>query len=142
MADRPMIRTTALALVLTFPALGALAQDWALDGIDPVAYGTQGAAVPGRSDIVTLWRGKTWHFLSEQNRNLFEANPRAYAPALGGLCVVALSEGRSEPGNPRYFAVVDQKTYLLRSRKAKERFLADPQHILEQAKAVWVRLKQ
>lgn len=80
--------------------------------------------------------------MSEQNRNLFEANPRAYAPALGGLCVVALSEGRSEPGNPRYFAVVDQKTYLLRSRKAKERFLADPQHILEQAKAVWARLKQ
>lgn len=135
-----MIRAVPFALSLCLLTPQAHAQDWALDGMDPVSYETENAAIPGRSDIVTFWRGKAWHFASEDNRNLFEANPRAYAPGLGGLCVVALSEGRSEPGNPRYFVVIGQRTYLLRSEQARERILADPRHILMRAKAVWTRL--
>lgn len=135
-----MIRPVALALILTFPALTALAQDWALDGMDPVSYARDGAAVPGRSDIVTMWRGKAWHFATEHNRNMFEADPKAYAPGLGGFCVVALSEGRSEPGNPRFFAVIGQRTYLMRSERARARFMADPQQVLARAKATWKRL--
>lgn len=135
-----MIRLITAVLTLCLTAPIARAQDWALDGMDPVSYGTENAAIPGRSDIVTFWRGKAWHFASESNRNLFEANPRAYAPGLGGLCVVALSEGRSEPGNPRYFVVIGQRTYLLRSEQARRRILADPQRILMRAKAVWTRL--
>ncbi len=134
-----MIRLAALLILLALPG-PVLAQDWALDGMDSVSYSRDGAAVPGRSDIVTMWRGKAWHFATEQNRTLFEANPRAYAPGLGGLCVVALSEGRSEPGNPRYFAVIGQRTYLLRSERARQRLLAEPRHILMQAKAVWARM--
>jgi hypothetical protein len=53
---------------------------------------------------------------------------------------VALSEGRSEPGDPRYFVVIGQRTYLLRSEDARERILADPQAILMRAKSVWHRL--
>ncbi|HWL58476.1 MAG TPA: YHS domain-containing (seleno)protein [Paracoccus sp. (in: a-proteobacteria)] len=135
-----MIRLAALLVSLSMPASGAMAQDWALDGMDPVSYGRDNAAVPGRSDIVTLWRGKSWHFANEDNRTLFEANPRAFAPGLNGLCVVALSEGRSEPGNPRHFVIIGHRTYLLRSEAARRRLLADPQHVLMQAKAVWARL--
>lgn len=135
-----MIRPIALALILSLPSAGAQAQDWALDGIDPVSYANEGAAVPGRSDIVTTWRGKAWHFATEQNRNTFEANPKAFAPGFAGLCVVALSEGRSEPGNPRYFAVIDKRTYLMRSEGARARFLAHPTETLSRAKASWARL--
>lgn len=135
-----MIRPILASLMLALPVSAALAQDWALDGMDPVSYGTENAAVPGRTDLVTVWRGQAWHFASEQNRNLFEANPKAYAPGLGGLCVLALSEGRSEPGNPRYFVVIGQRTYFLRSERARERLLADPQQILMRAKAVWARM--
>lgn len=113
---------------------------WALNGMDPVSYGTQNAAVPGRADIVTFWRGQAWHFANEDNRNRFEANPKAFAPGLGGLCVVALSEGRSEPGDPRYFVVIGQRTYLLRSEQARRQILADPQRVLMRAKSVWHRL--
>src|SRR5690606_6525044 len=135
-----MIRPILASLFLFLPANATMAEDWALDGMDPVSYGMENAAVPGRNDLVTVWRGQAWHFASEHNRNLFEANPKAYAPGLGGLCVVALSEGRSEPGNPRYFVVIGQRTYLVRSERARERLLADPQGILMRAKAVWVRL--
>ncbi|WP_245155607.1 YHS domain-containing (seleno)protein [Paracoccus ravus] len=137
---RPMHRLFAfILLILAAPGL-AVAQDWALDGIDPVAYGQADAAVPGRSDIVTLWRGKVWHFSSERNRDTFEANPRSFAPGFGGLCVEALSEGRREPGNPRLFAIIGQRTYLVRSEAAQRRLLADPKGVLMRAKARWLRL--
>ncbi len=135
-----MIRLILASLMFFLPAFPAMAQDWALDGMDPVSYSTDNAAVPGRSDLTTLWRGKSWHFASEHNRSTFEANPVAYAPGLGGLCVVALSEGRSEPGNPRYFLVIGQRTYFLRSERARQRLMADPQHVLMRAKAVWARM--
>lgn len=60
--------------------LAAVAQDWALEGYDPVGYVAQGRPVPGRSDIATMWKGKIWHFASEDNRARFEADPQGYAP--------------------------------------------------------------
>lgn len=141
-----MIRLAILSFstgaCLSLLPLSASAQSWALEGIDAVAYRHQGQAVPGRSDIATQWHGELWYFISEENRAAFEANPNAYAPGLDGLCAMALSEGRSEPGNPRYFVVIDQHTYLLRSAKARQRMLQDPQTILQQAKAVWARHKK
>ncbi|WP_294930803.1 YHS domain-containing (seleno)protein [uncultured Paracoccus sp.] len=125
-------------LLLLAPA--AWAQDWALEGIDPVAYTVQGQAVAGRSDIATRWGGKSWHFATEENRATFESNPRAYAPGLNGLCVVALSEGRAEPGNPRHFVVIGQRTYLVRSENARQRLQQDPRKVLMEAKAIWTRM--
>lgn len=139
-----MIRTvlTRLLCVASFAAspLVAAAQDWALEGIDPVGYGADGAALPGRSDIATTWRGQSWHFVTEQNRDEFESNPRAYAPGLDGLCVVALSEGRSEPGNPRFFVVIGQRTYFVRSARARDLLAREPQKILMEAKARWAQM--
>lgn len=139
-----MIRTltrrfTQIAFLALLP-LAATAQDWALQGIDPVSYAADGKAVPGRSDIVTLWRGEAWHFATEENRSEFEANPRAYAPGLDGLCVVALAEGRSEPGNPRYFVVIGQRTYFVRSERAREALVRNPQKLLMEAKAHWTQM--
>ena len=140
-----MIRTQIIrfapVFLLALPGL-AQAQDWALQGIDPVSYATEARAVPGRGDIVTMWGGKAWHFASEANRESFEANPRAFTPGLQGLCVVALAEGRSEPGDPRYFAVIGQRVYLVRSEQAREKLLSDPKHVLMEAKAAWARMHQ
>ena len=139
-----MIRTalTRLLCVAPFAALplAAVAQDWALEGIDPVGYADEGAALPGRSDIATMWSGKSWHFVTEETRDTFESNPRAYAPGLDGLCVVALSEGRSEPGNPRFFVVIGQRTYFVRSQRARDMLIDDPQKILMEAKAHWAQM--
>lgn len=132
-----MIRTILATLLLSLTAPLAHAQDWALGGMDPVSYGVDNAAVPGRRDLVTLWQGQAWHFASEDNRSTFESNPRAYAPGLNGLCVVALSEGRPEPGNPRYFVVIGKRTYFMRSEAARQKFLADPQRVLRSAEARW-----
>lgn len=122
---------------LTALALPAAAQDsdWALQGNDPVAYFDEGTAESGRSDILLEWRGKVYHFQSEDNMMRFEANPRSYAPQFGGLCVVALSQGREVPGDPQVFAIHDGRLYLMRDPAARAQFLADPDTVIGAARA-------
>ena len=134
------LKTLVLAACLASP-LAAVAQEWALGGYDPVTYVTRNAAVPGEGDISTTWRGKQYHFASEENRALFEANPRAYTPGFDGYCVVALSEGRSEPGDPREFVTIGQRVYLVGSAARKQELLAHPRELLMKAKNMWVKLR-
>lgn len=134
-----ILRTFLFFLLLAMP-LAARAQGWALGGMDPVAYRTQGAAVAGRSDLVTTWAGQNWHFASEENRAAFEANPREFAPGFGGLCPVSLAEGRPQPGDPRVFAIIGERLYLIRSVDARAQLMADPRGILMKAKEAFVAL--
>ncbi|WBU60550.1 YHS domain-containing (seleno)protein [Paracoccus albus] len=120
--------------------LPAFADGWALGGYDPVAYVTRDAAIEGRGDISTSWRGKQYHFVSEENRALFEANPRAYTPGFDGLCVVALSEGRPEPGDPRLFVIIGQRVYLVGSESRRQQLIENPRQLLMKAKNMWVRV--
>lgn len=134
-----ILRTLLLVLLAALP-LPALAEAWALGGMDAVAYRSQGAAVEGRSDVVTNWAGLNWHFASEENRAAFEANPREYAPGFGGLCPVSLVEGRPQPGDPRVFAIIGERLYLIRSVQAREQLLADPRGVLMRAKEAFLAL--
>ncbi len=47
----------------------------AVGGYDPVAYFTEGKPVAGKSGITHSWKGVTWRFASEKNRDLFKAKP-------------------------------------------------------------------
>jgi YHS domain-containing protein len=84
----------------------------AVGGYDPVAYFTEGKPVQGRRDITFAWKGVTWRFASERNRELFKSRPEAYAPQYGGYCAWAVSRGYTAKGDPRYWKVVDGKLYL------------------------------
>jgi YHS domain-containing protein len=84
----------------------------ALGGYDPVAYFTQGKAVAGKRDITFTWKGVSWRFATESNRDVFKENPDAYAPQYGGYCAWAVSRGYTAKGDPRYWKVVDGKLYL------------------------------
>ena len=136
-----MKRTLASLLIwLTLAASPAFAQDWALNGFDPVSYFSVGRAVPGEPDIATRWRGKSWHFSTEENRLKFESNPRAYAPGFGGFCPVSLAEGKRIPGDPRQFVVIGQRIYLLRSASAARQLMADPRGVLTSARRTWMQM--
>ena len=110
-----------------------------MDGFDAVDFLEHGRPVPGRGDIATMWKGQVWHFATEENRSRFEADPRSFAPAFGGLCPVALSEGRRVQGDPRHFVVIDDRLYLVGSARAKQKMRHDPRAILDQAWAEWDR---
>jgi len=84
----------------------------ALGGYDPVAYFTESRAVAGKRDITFKWKGVTWRFATESNRDIFKEKPDAYAPQYGGYCAWAVSRGYTAKGDPRYWKVVDGKLYL------------------------------
>ncbi|MEL6203980.1 MAG: YHS domain-containing (seleno)protein [Pseudomonadota bacterium] len=94
---------------------------FAVSGYDVVAYwGLEQAAVgeaqpegvPGRADITAEYNGSTWAFSTEENRELFLANPAQYAPQYDGHCAYGVSKGGKVPGNPNLWRIVDDKLYL------------------------------
>lgn len=137
-AMKHVVLTMLLCLTTAVPVV---AQEWALDGYDVVSYTRSGHPAPGRSDISTMWKGRQWHFASEENRARFESDPRSYVPGFGGLCPVSLSEGRRREGDPRHFVIIGKRLYLMRSQDAEREIMSAPRAILMRAKKNWVKLR-
>ncbi len=98
----------------------------AIDGYDPVAYFTEGAAVEGSDDHVYRWRDGNWHFASRANLDEFAANPEKYAPQYGGWCAYAMSDkGRTVRIDPEAWVIHDNKLYLNYSKKVQNVWLED-----------------
>lgn len=112
----------------------------AIGGYDAVAYFTEGLAVPGRPDIQLEWKGTIWRFVSEANRDRFEANPRAYAPQYGGYCAYALSRGYLDRADPRAWKIVNGKLYLVHSFEMFRIWARDIPGNLALAEANWPML--
>jgi len=102
----------------------------AVGGYDPVAYFTEGKPVEGKSAITHQWKGVTWRFASEKNRDLFKAKPEAYAPQYGGYCAWAVSQGYTAKGDPNHWKIVDGKLFLNYNAKVQGDWEKDvPGHI-------------
>ena len=104
----------------------------AVSGYDPVAYFTQNAAVKGKKEFEYEWQDAVWRFSSEENKALFVESPEAYAPQFGGYCAYAVGLGKTAPGDPIQFSIVDEKLYLNYSSKTRvlwedqrDQFIAD-----------------
>ena len=52
----------------------------AINGTDPVAYFTMSKPVQGSADQALNRNGITWHFASDENRQMCEGDPEKYAP--------------------------------------------------------------
>lgn len=109
----------------------------AVRGFDVVAYFTQDLAVPGNPDHAVMWKGAVWRFVSTENRETFEANPRAYAPQYGGYCAFALAQGHIEKADPEAWQIHDGKLYLIHNHAVREIWTRDiPGHVI-QANTYW-----
>lgn len=123
----------------TLPAASAWAEDpiytgrfsnTAVGGYDAVAYHTQGEAIRGERAYSTEWRGAEFRFASQANLDLFVSDPEAYAPAYGGYCAWAVSEGYTAKGDPNVWNIVEGVLYLNYNSQIQERWTADiPGHI-------------
>ncbi|MEM9370521.1 MAG: YHS domain-containing (seleno)protein [Pseudomonadota bacterium] len=94
----------------------------AIDGTDAVAYFTEGKPVEGSSDFTHEWNGATWRFSTAANRDLFAADPVAYAPQYGGYCAWAVSQGYTASTDPDAWRIVDGKLYLNYNESVQSRW--------------------
>lgn len=84
----------------------------ALQGYDPVAYFTLGAATMGNPNISREWSGATWLFSTAEHRDLFDADPNKFAPAFGGHCAVGKVMGQDLKGSAKRWRIKDDRLYM------------------------------
>lgn len=109
----------------------------AIHGIDPVAYGTQAAPVPGDPAITHDWNGATWQFATTANRDLFAAEPVRHAPAFGGYCAFAASRGYLAPTIPEAWSIHEGRLFLNASLRARRLWTAELPGVIAAGEANW-----
>ena len=109
----------------------------AILGTDPVAYFTQNSPVAGKSEFTYDWSGATWLFATQENRDLFAANPEKYAPQYGGFCAWAVSQGSTAPIDPQAWKIVDGKLYLNFNKGIQSRWEQDIPGNIAKANSNW-----
>ncbi|MEM7487697.1 MAG: YHS domain-containing (seleno)protein [Pseudomonadota bacterium] len=115
----------------------------AIRGTDPVAYFTEGAPVPGRADFAHDWRGATWHFASAENRDLFVADPEAYAPQYGGYCAWAVAaKGSLETTQPENWSIVEGRLFLNYNDDVQDMWDEDRSGFIAEADRRWPEVMQ
>ena len=111
--------------------------DLALGGYDAVAYFTVGAPTKGDAAFSTDYQGAVFQFASQENLDLFRADPEKYAPQYGGYCAWAAAKGQTAAGKPEHWAIVDGRLYLNYSRRVQRKWDADRDGFIEAADAAW-----
>lgn len=114
----------------------------AIYGFDPVAYFTDGAALPGRETLELSLGGAAWRFRNEGNLAAFADDPEIYMPRFGGHDPVAIGHGIARAGHPQIWAIHGERLFLFYSEEARREFVADPQAVVERADARWPALSR
>ena len=69
----------------------------------------------------------TYYLVDEEERRLFQSNPRKYAPRLTGCDPVIMTEtDQAIAGNTQYGAFFDSGLYLFASLESREQFKKFP----------------
>ncbi|UFZ07846.1 hypothetical protein LQG66_16740 [Bradyrhizobium ontarionense] len=154
--SKPLFRRVIAAIALTallLPPVGAPAattlrivanrfSGLAIDGFDPVSYFVDGQALQGDPDLEATQGGVVWRFRNEGNRASFLAHPEVYGPQFGGYDPTDVARGVTVAGNPRFFAVVEDRLFLFSREQSRDAFAADPARYLRRAEARWPALEQ
>jgi hypothetical protein len=114
----------------------------AIEGFDPVAYFADARPMVGRPDYEASEAGAVWRFRNEGNRDCFIAHPDIYGPQFGGYDPIDLARGVTYAGNPRFWLVSEKRLYLFGREENRDSFAADPQAVLQEARARWPELEQ
>lgn len=74
-----------------------------LQGKDPVSFYSEAGPVDGNPAIQVRHQGVIYNFSSEENKEIFLANPNKYEPTYGGFCAWAMVTGSPVPIDVRYY---------------------------------------
>jgi hypothetical protein len=149
MGLRRFARTSLFALALALVQSGAaLAVDpvnetllgVAVKGTDVVAYFTEGRVREGERAHSFEWMDAKWRFASAEHRDLFAADPEKYAPAYGGYCAYAVSQGATAPIDPEAWKIVDGRLYLNLDRDIQQIWEQDVPGYIAKADENWPKL--
>jgi YHS domain-containing protein len=118
----------------------------AIKGYDPVAYFTESRAVKGSSEFSQEFLGETWHFVSDEHRNMFAASPVKYAPQYGGYCAgevryADVSTGVTTNVDPEAWRIIEGKLYLFYDKGGAQTFEEHADEWVAKADANWPKVE-
>ena len=119
----------------------------AIEGYDTVAYFTEAKARPGSAEYRHEFLGETWHFATAAHRDLFAANPIAYAPQYGGFCAAEMlyadvTTGITTNIDPEAWRIIDGKLYLFYDQGYAELFEEDASTFVRKADGNWMNVQE
>ncbi|MEQ9546973.1 MAG: YHS domain-containing (seleno)protein [Marinobacter sp.] len=132
--------TTGSALAGEDPIYTGLLSNTGAGGYDTVSYFKSGEPTKGSTEYTTEYMGATWRFSTAENLSLFEEDPERYAPAYGGYCAWAVSQGYLAKGDPQHWAIRDGRLYLNYDESVQNRWLRDTKTFIRQADANWPKV--
>ena len=132
--------TTGSALAAEDPIYTGLLSNTGAGGYDTVSYFKPGEPTEGSTKYTTEYMGATWRFSTAENLVLFEEDPERYAPAYGGYCAWAVSQGYLAKGDPQHWAIRDGRLYLNYDESVQKRWLKDTEAFIRQADANWPKV--
>ncbi len=101
--------------------------DLAIDGNCPVCLVKSNKVMAGKPEYVSVHDGRRYLFPSPKQKAMFEADPGAFTPALGGKCTVCkVEKGKDVPGKAQFNLTYNKRLYLFPSRKQLDMFNANP----------------
>ena len=112
-----------------------------VSGYDPVAYFTDGKAVPGSAQLTAQYHGITYRFASAAHRDAFTADPQKYLPQYGGYCAFAMAKGALAKTDPEAFTVIDGKLYLNFNEGVRQRWLPRSSEFINAADLNWPQVR-
>ncbi|MDU0460735.1 MAG: YHS domain-containing (seleno)protein [Geobacteraceae bacterium] len=106
-------------------------------GYDPVAFFTQGRAVPGSPEFSTEYGGGTYLFATAVNRDTFRADPERYAPRYGGFCAYGVAVGKKFDIDAGSWRIKDDKLYFNLNPQILETWSKDVDGYISKSEDNW-----
>lgn len=113
----------------------------AIHGYDVVAFFEDSGAVQGSEHFAYEWKGVTWLFSTQANKDAFIANPSKYEPQYGGYCAYGTSNGYKAPTEINTWTLLNGKLYFNYNTKVKEAWDKNQSAYIQKADANWIVIK-
>ena len=128
MIARKLFLTGLMPMVALAQGSGSETPQAALAGYCPVCIVKMDKLVKGDPAYSSVYDGKKYLFPSGEQKATSDANPAAFAPAMGGDCVVCKVDMKKEvPGKPEIHLVHNGRLYLFPSEEQLKMFKAKPE---------------
>jgi YHS domain-containing protein len=107
---------------------------YVMEGYCPVSIQEQGIWVRGSYQNLVKYEGRKYLLAGEKEKQLFLEDTQRYVPALGGDCIVSLTDdGKLVPGSVYHTLIFEGKLYLFAGSDQEQAFHAEPTNYVEPA---------